>query len=74
MNPVADISTVVAGVLKFFVLFGLSLYAIFAVVMVRQEHLMAHVLEEFFEPVLRVLVYIHLVAAVSIVLLAFVLL
>jgi hypothetical protein len=74
MSPSADIATLFAVVLKFFVLLGLSLYAIFAVVMVRQEHLMAHVLEEFFEPVLRVLVYIHLVAAIGIVLLAFVLL
>lgn len=74
MNPTVELSGVIPAVIKMFVLLGLALYAVFAVVMVRQEHLMAHVLEESFEPVLRALVYIHLVAAVGLVLLAFIVL
>lgn len=69
-----DIAFITGLVLKSFVLLGLGLYGIFAVVMVRQEHLMADVLEEGFEPVLRLLVYIHLFAAIGTFLLAVMLL
>lgn len=69
-----DITTVVALIAKAFTMLALVLYAIFAVVMVRQEQLMAHVLEESFEPVLKLLVYIHLIAAVGIIFLALILL
>jgi len=53
-------------ILKFFFLIGLLLYAIFAAVLVRQEQLMADVLEESFEPFIRMLVVGHLVVAVGI--------
>ncbi len=69
-----DIAIITGVILKAFVLIGLAVYSIFAVVMVRQEHLMADVLEESFEPVLRLLVYIHLLAAIATFLLALVLL
>lgn len=69
-----DIALITNLIVKFFVLLGLGLYAIFAVVMVRQEQLMSDVLEEGFEPVLRLLVYIHLFAAIGAFLLALVLL
>ncbi len=69
-----DIAFITGLILKSFVLLGLGLYGIFAVVMVRQEHLMADVLEEGFEPVLRLLMYIHLFAAIGTFLLAVMLL
>lgn len=59
---------------KLLVLLGMGLYVIFSLIMVRQEQLMAHVLEEKFEPVLRALVLVHMLAAVGVFLLAIVLL
>ena len=69
-----DFFTFGALVLKILVLVGFDVYAIFAVVMVRQEYLMAHVLEESFEPFLRMLVFVHLAAAVGLFFLALVIL
>ncbi|OGG11721.1 hypothetical protein A2Z00_01265 [Candidatus Gottesmanbacteria bacterium RBG_13_45_10] len=57
-------------ILKLFVLLGLTIYAIFAGVIVRQERLMADVLEESFEPVLRFLVLVHFLAAIGLLILA----
>lgn len=59
---------------KTIILLGLFLYAIFGAILVRQEQLMAHVLEEGSEPILRILVYIHLIASLLIVGLAWILL
>lgn len=61
-------------VLKILVLIGLGVYTIFAAVMVRQEQLMDNVLEESFEPVLRILVIIHFLASLGLLVLAFILL
>ncbi len=61
-------------IVKLLVLLGLVVYAIFAGILVRQEQLMAHVLEESFEPILRILTLIHFFAALAIIGLAFVLL
>ncbi len=58
-------------VVKIFFLVGLLLYSIFAAVLVRQEQLMADVLEESFEPILRLLVIGHLIMAIGIFVLAF---
>lgn len=52
------------------VLSGIFLYVLFALVLVRQEQLMAHVLEEEFEPKLRIVVVGHLIAALFVFLLA----
>ncbi len=60
--------------LKIGVIIGLTLYAAFAWIIVRQEMLMANVLEEGFEPILRMLALIHLVASVGVIFLAFILL
>ena len=70
----ADLTLLAAFLLKLFVLLGLAVYAVFAVVMVRQESLMAHVVEESFEPFLRMLVYVHLAVAVGLFFLALVIL
>jgi len=56
--------------LKAMALLGLGLYVVFALVIVRQEQLMANVLEESFEPVLRLITLTHLVASVATFLLA----
>lgn len=69
--------TVIAFVfllLKILVLIGLGVYGVFAAVMVRQEQLMADVLEESFEPVLRTLTIIHFLASLGLFLLAILLL
>ena len=56
--------------IKTLVLVGLGLYGIFAAIIVRQEQLMATVLEESFEPLLRTLVIVHFAASVGLFLLA----
>jgi len=56
--------------IKTLVLVGLGLYGVFAAIIVRQEQLMATVLEESFEPVLRTLVIVHFAASVGLFLLA----
>lgn len=60
--------------IKLLTLLGMGLYIIYALIMVRQEQLMANVLEEAFEPALRGLVVLHLLGAVGIFLLALILL
>lgn len=60
--------------IKILVLVGIGVYGVFGAVMVRQEQLMAHVLEESFEPVLRMLTLVHFIAAVGVFLLALILL
>lgn len=72
MTP--SLPIVVSLVTKALTLLGLGLYGIFAVVIVRQEQLMAGVLEEGFEPILRLLTILHFAAAVGIFILALVLL
>lgn len=73
MTP-ADVSIIVSLTAKICVLIGLGLYAIFAGIMIRQEQLMAAVLEEGFEPILRLLVILHFAAAVGLLLLAVIIL
>ena len=73
MNP-GDIQLYTWPVLKIFCLIGLTVYAVFAAILVRQEQLMANVLEEQFEPVIRLLVIIHFFAAIGLLFLALILL
>jgi hypothetical protein len=73
MTPLA-ISATILIFIKLLILIGVFVYAVFAAVMVRQETLMAHVLEEGFEPVLRILTYVHLALTLVVFLLALVLL
>lgn len=65
-----DIASLIFIFLKFLILFGLGLYIVFAAVILRQEQLMANVLEEAFEPVLRLSAFIHLAAAIAVFVLA----
>ena len=69
--PFEQLPALIQLVVKLMVLLGLSLYAVFAGIMVRQEKLMDRVIDETFEPVLRVLVILHLAAALGLILLAF---
>lgn len=69
-----DVTPLVFITLKILVLVGLVVYGVFAGILVRQEQLMAGVLEEAFEPILRILVLIHFLAALGIIGLAFILL
>lgn len=68
MTP--EISGIALIVLKVLTLVGLVIYGIFAGVLVRQEQLMAHVLEESFEPMIRLLVVGHLVVSIGVFVLA----
>jgi hypothetical protein len=60
--------------IKIFGIIGLLIYSIFAGVLVRQEQLMANVLEEQFQPIIRMLVLVHLAASLVLLLLAVILL
>lgn len=71
---IPDVSTSILIILKVLILVALGLYSIFAGVLVRQEQLMAHVLEESFQPTLRLFVIVHLVISIVLFLLSFVLL
>ena len=68
MTP--DITTLVLLAFKLLMLVGMLIYIIFAAVMVRQEKLMSDVLEEGFEPMLRLLTWVHLAASVGVFILA----
>lgn len=65
-----DVTSIIFVLFKFLILFGFGLYIVFASVILRQEQLMAQVLEESFEPVLRFAAIIHLIAAIGVFLLA----
>jgi hypothetical protein len=69
-----SVETTIALGVKLLALLGMGLYVVFALIMVRQEQLMAHVLEEAFEPVLRGLVLVHVLAAIGAFVLAIILL
>lgn len=69
MTP-ENLSTIALLILKLCVIGGFILYSVFAGIFVRQEQLMAHVLEEGFEPVLRLLVILHFAFSVGLILLA----
>ena len=68
MSP--DLVSTVSHIVKWLVVLSLSIYAMFAFIMVRQEHLMATVLEEKFEPVLRVLTFVHFALSIGLICLA----
>lgn len=73
MTP-AVIPSYVLLTIKIFGIVGLLIYTVFAWVLVRQEQLMAHVLEEQFQPILRLLVVAHLIATLILLFMAMILL
>lgn len=72
MTP--DVLNIANIFVKSIMLIGFAVYMIFGIIMVRQEHLMSNVLEEASEPILKLLVYIHLFASIGLLLLAIVIL
>ena len=74
MNETASILPTAFLGLKILTLVGLSLYSVFSFVVFRQEQLMAGVLDEAFEPFLKIIVIAHFLASIGIVFLAFVIL
>ena len=73
MMPIV-VSSYMLVTVKILVLVALVIYAIFAGVLVRQEQLMANVLEEQFQPILRIFVLVHLIAALLLLVLAIIVL
>lgn len=72
MTP--NVTSLLFIIIKSIAVFGLGLYVIFAFIILRQEQLMANVLEETFEPVLRLVSVIHFVASIVVFALAIILL
>ncbi len=68
MTP--QIMDAILFITKIIALIGIGLYGVFAAVLIRQEQLMAAVLEESFEPILRLLVVVHFAASVALFILA----
>ncbi len=73
MTPI-EITSLAFLVTKLLVVLGLFVYTVFAGVIVRQEQLMADVIEESFESILRLATVAHFVASVVVLLLAIILL
>ena len=69
-----DISSLIFLIVKALAVFGLGLYIIFSFVILRQEQLMSNVLDESFEPVLRLVSVFHFVAAIAVFVMAIILL
>jgi len=61
-------------VIKILTIVGLSLYAIYAAIIIRQEELMSKVLAETSEPILRVFAIIHFISSLAVIVLALILL
>lgn len=69
-----ELSSVFSLAFKLFTLLGLLVYVGFAAVMVRQEQLMAKVLESSSEKIIRLLVLVHLFLSLGLLLVAFIVL
>lgn len=70
--PVLNIS--VWAVAKIFVLFALTLYIVFAFVIVRQTKIMTETLEIGFEQLIRMIAFVHLLFAAGTFILALIIL
>ena len=68
MTP--EFTLLAALAFKILTLLGIVVYIIFAAVMVRQEKLMSDVLEEGFEPFLKLLTWFHLLISIGLFVLA----
>lgn len=74
MIDIASLESFLYFGVKLAVLFALLLYIVFSVVLVRQEQMMAHVVEDAFQPILQVIVFVHMFASLGVFLLAVILL
>jgi len=59
---------------KLFIMFGLTVYIIFGLVVIRQVSLMTKTIKSSINPTLRLLGYVHMIAAIVVWLIALVLL
>ena len=73
MNP-DNIGVYMELLFKLITLVGLGIYVIYAAVVVRQEQLMAKVLEASSEQILKIIAWFHLGASIFVLLLAFIVL
>jgi hypothetical protein len=67
-NIPTDLSSFTVGLTKILFLIGSLLYLIFAVIVVRQIHLMKNTVQTDFSPLVQILGYIHLAFALVVVL------
>lgn len=63
MTP--DLFTSAKFAIKILSLIGLFVYILFSFIIVRQETLMRNILEEDFEPIIRLIIYLHFAAAIA---------
>lgn len=70
-TQITEILSYLPNVFKVMTLVLLGMYIVFAIIFLRQEQLMDRVIDETFETVLRVLLIVHLVAAIGVFILAF---
>jgi len=61
-------------VVKWFIILALVLYLIFAFVIIRQVQLMTKTLEVGFEGQIRIISYLHLIAAIAVLMMALIVL
>lgn len=71
---IGDFAGIFWLVIKAFTLLGFAIYIVFSIVIVRQERLMSAVIEEGFEPVIKSLALIHLLASIALFVVAIILL
>ncbi len=65
MDIIDQFPQIITLAFKILIILGLVLYCLFAAIMVRQERMMDKVIDETFEPVLRILVLLHLAGAIG---------
>lgn len=74
MNPFISLGIPVWGIARWFVFLGLVVYLVFSLVLVRQVQLMTRTLDVDFEKPIQILALFHLVFAIGVLVLAFIIL
>ena len=70
--PILGVS--IWGIAKIFAIVGLTIYLVFALVMVKQVHMMSKTFEGGFEWAIKLASYIHLFFAIAVILFALIIL
>lgn len=74
MGEVSFINLPISLIAKIFVLFGLTIYFVFALVVVRQVKLMTDTLQTGYEELIRFFSYIHLLFSIAVFIFALIIL
>jgi len=74
MGQILFPNTMIWGVAKIFVLFGMAIYVVFGFVVVRQVKLMTDTLQLGFEGFIRLLSYVHLLFTIAVFIFALIIL